>query len=779
MAQERREQLQEAARAYKRAVAVHQAVRGGATPPPIDELERWTETALYRQALLALRLHGAAGGAPALRAYRVHESQWPDTFRTPQRQVLRAWHADVPAKPAAGRAAAAAAPDAAGARTVSARRPRAVTQAHDYRAVRASAAQLLQQSSFPHADQSNAAAEQLAEQLVAAWRHGGGSADDGSADDVVDVLYELMRFTFRSQPIQRLLVHMLAAAEAYAEAIAVLERYMRVVESAWTAHGVPARTVLHGARAVDGAAEFVDTLLLGAHVQLVYMRAPGAAAALTDRLLALVGESAVGDAAAASGTTKALRAAVDAPTLARILRTSGAALHAAVPGASPSRRGAVLADARARLERAAVLDDDASETHFALACAAASERDVPAALAAARRALELEPAHVDAWHLIVLLLSAQKDFGAALSLADEAVAQADADDSADIPSGAAPPTALLSFDFPPSRFARAAAYVRLLLTHIALVEMVDGSKAALDAQPDLFAAYQSRVAPLLGGGAAGAEAPRAALDAADAFAPCFTPDAAPALAAAPAAARAAFRRAEGTALLQALWLQSAAAFRRAGNLAQSRYAIAEAEALDARAADVWVQLAQWCLAADYRPGAAVSCLYKALACSADHVAASVHLARVLLEPGELHLRGSHAASIAAVATAAHGAEELTRLSLVDDADGGPAHSEMEERARASPSVDIGVADGRRGLAPVDPAFAWRDDPALSNLSLAEALLRTATLYRGWDVPEAWHLLALQAQKAQRPLSVQRAALLEALRLEQTRPVRPLAVALRW
>ena len=106
-----------------------------------------------------------------------------------------------------------------------------------------------------------------------------------------------MRFTFRSQPIQRLLVHMLAAAEAYAEAIAVLERYMRVVESAWTAHGVPARTVLHGARAVDGAAEFVDTLLLGAHVQLVYMRAPGAAAALTDRLLALVGESAVGDAA--------------------------------------------------------------------------------------------------------------------------------------------------------------------------------------------------------------------------------------------------------------------------------------------------------------------------------------------------------------------------------------------------------------------------------------------------------------------------------------------------
>ena len=78
---------------------------------------------------------------------------------------------------------------------------------------------------------------------------------------------------------------------------------------------------------------------------------------------------------------------------------------------------------------------------------------------------------------------------------------------------------------------------------------------------------------------------------------------------------------------------------------------------------------------------------------------------------------------------------------------------------------------------MDKAFAWQYDPHLASASLAEALLRTATLYRGWDVPEAWYLLSKLSKQVGRSAAGERRNLLEALRLEETRPIRPLPAAL--
>ena len=61
--------------------------------------------------------------------------------------------------------------------------------------------------------------------------------------------------------------------------------------------------------------------------------------------------------------------------------------------------------------------------------------------------------------------------------------------------------------------------------------------------------------------------------------------------------------------------------------------------------------------------------------------------------------------------------------------------------------------------------------------MAEALLRTVTLFHGWDVSEAWHTLGQLAQQTKRSVDVQRRAFLEALRLESTRPIRPWNAAL--
>ena len=106
-------------------------------------------------------------------------------------------------------------------------------------------------------------------------------------------------------------------------------------------------------------------------------------------------------------------------------------------------------------------------------------------------------------------------------------------------------------------------------------------------------------------------------------------------------------------LLTSLWLASAASFRRSNRAEECRAAIQEAEKVDPGRAEVWIQLALL-LESGSEAGAigpatsspssrrrtkneetgdlkvAVNALYKALACEADSVSASVHLARIFL-----------------------------------------------------------------------------------------------------------------------------------------------------
>ncbi|WFD32208.1 hypothetical protein MSPP1_003251 [Malassezia sp. CBS 17886] len=813
--------LQDALRAYTRANAIHEQLRGGPaarTTPFVDEMERWTETALYRHALLSLRLYGEADGAAALRTYQAKESRWPSTFRIPQRNALRALHASalnrgrvggsapalgaVAGGAAGGAAAVAAAPLLS--RTVSRRRPHpspprnapSDAWSKDFVAIKQSATRTLENTrSLPRADESSANAERLAEQLVLSWRLD-GARGSGSADEVVDLLYGLMRITFRSSVVLRLLTHMLVAAEAYREAVLILGQYMHLVESAWKAAGGP-QTEESAIPGFDNGQHYIDAVLLGAHVYFTYLDEPQEAARLAQKLRVLVGDVdrtvPHADVPADEGETPPQLYTVAPALLARILRSAGRSkAMAAMKLPFPATRARDLTDGRALLERAVLLDAEASETYYALGYVTALQRDMHAALAAARRALELEPASLDAWHLVILLLSAQKDFCAARDLAEEALAIAESDDAADAgpQTGAAPSalTQLVSFDYPPSPRERAEAYLRLLITHNTLEELTEGVQSALQSQQELFAMFQMRLAsdPVQGEGAPTDDArallavshqrSAAAKDAALATAPPLRRDAGVGLSETPAAARAAFRAARECRLLQTLWLLSAASFRRAGDLEQSRFAIEEAEQRDALCPDVWVQLALWCVDAE-KSGPAVTCLYKALACQTDHVPAAVHLARLFLQPARLHLSASHAESIAAVATAQNGSEELMRLSLLGEGIGTEAETDLHACRTSSRSLGAREGSAHPGIAPVAPGFAWAEDPLLPPLSMAEALLRTATLYRGWDVPEAWQLLAQLSSKTGRPLAEQRQQLHKALCFEDSRTIRPLAAAL--
>lgn len=78
---------------YARAIDLHESVRGGKRANalrglPVDEIERWGETALYRNALLGVRQGEFSAGLNALRAYQAHSGRWPSDFREPQRNLV-------------------------------------------------------------------------------------------------------------------------------------------------------------------------------------------------------------------------------------------------------------------------------------------------------------------------------------------------------------------------------------------------------------------------------------------------------------------------------------------------------------------------------------------------------------------------------------------------------------------------------------------------------------------------------------------------------------------
>lgn len=780
--------LQAALHSYARAAALHEKLRGSPnkrgirTAPFVDEAERWTETALYRTVLLTMRISGEEQGLQALRAYQAEEIRWPSTFRMPQRNVLRNIQVTLLNQSrTTDPTVASPTSQTPRVRTTSSRRTRPALPSDtpssawskEFHAMKGTVIRTLEQTaSFPRADESNENTEKLADQLVLSWRLD-GSKGESNADEVVDLLYGLTRITFRSQIIQRLLVHMLVAAEAYDEAVCLVNKYALLVESTWQAIGVPdGGHTMHNGRGVDSVSEYLDTVLLAAYVELHYLGDAAASHRRVQRLLRLVGHGPSQEEGGEHAGEHAVLpvVSVDHVLYGRILRAAGSAAFALARDAQPSQRAERQNTALSLLRDALAQDPEATETHYAYAVAAAQMQEIPKALASGRRALELEPASLDAWHLIVLLLTSQKDYNGALHLAEEALSQADSDEAADahIPATGAPSalTQLASYDYPPTERERGASYVRLLATHNMLIELTEGVQSALEDQQELFRAFQARFPTSL------VPAGEKAQDAAHTVAPSFSAKTPRQLTETPAQARQTYRACRERQLLQSLWLMSAASFRRAGDLDQSRDAIQEAESLDSLQPDLWVQLALWCIDAQ-KSGAAVVCLYKALACETDHLGASLHLARLLLKPDALHLRASHAETIAAVGTAQHGAEALTRQSVLDE--GGNVDQEDEARSSASLSLGAKTTDPHNG--PVAPSFGWKNDPSIPPLSIAEGLLRTATLCNGYDAPEAWHLLSQLDVLSGRSNEMQRKHLQTALRLERVRPLRPFRTAL--
>lgn len=867
---------------YARAIDLHEAVRGGKKANALrglqaDEIERWAETALYRNALLSIRAGEPVQSLNALRSYQAHAGRWHAEFRLPQRNVIyryylrvlnrsaelgtyvdppelpppsrddwrsKAYQLSVVASvasrvqirdyeserlhrdPAAKRTSPAFTSLRVTSRTVSKRRPNAyrelrpptVSWSNETLTAQKAAFNSLQRSTaFPKADHINIEVLDFADEMVKAWEINGELGGE-QADDVAEILHGLVALTFQSQRIARYLVRVLFAAECHDEAKRALQAYSQIVDKAreteasskdnadgrkeqgtenGTAHqekkqpnGIHATD--QSARDFDSDEIYANALAQGAYLVGRHCNDYVVADKMASKALAVVQDSA--------GKVKPALEANNV-LLARLKRVSGfAKAGLAIQLADPVRRPALQTEALAELTAAVQLDDQSSESHYQLAYLQAELRDVYSAVQSARKAVELEPADVESWHLLVLLLSAQKKYKDAFKIAEVALDECENDDKGTSQgvNGSSPATfaasQLLSVDYPPRPLERNESILRLMVTYNALEELNDGAESAIAGQKELFA-YFHRVFPYAAAAASSAGTQVAAgeplqgnketgglrrygslaavsgQDSNDTVMSRSQSSAGRARSYAQRSVSVAGGTSKSNATLlpgmqlgsldedlsrsgaertlehlkrqslalAKIWLISAASFRRAGQLKECRSAIQEAERLQPDLADVWVQLSLY-FARNGSNQLAVDSLYKALACSGAHVAASVHLARLFLADTELKPTGN--ASQVAPSAAAPSAH-------------GPASSKCESTAEATLSAKA---------------------QDLSSVSLAEGLLTTTTKGVGWDSSEAWLSLGQAVQRSQRAQRA-RECFEYALQLENTKPIRPLSTAL--
>ncbi|CAO1626535.1 unnamed protein product [Jaminaea pallidilutea] len=970
---------------YARAIELHEQVRGGkrasALPGlPEDEIERWAETALYRNALLSVREGDASLGFNALRAYQAHVSRWPGDFRLPQRNVinrtfLRALnvaaetgsYVPLPALPPKSQddwrsqayqrsvvAAVAArikirdfeseraprhthlkrtdddSPPSRRpitSRTVSKRRPHLhrtmhappVSWSNEVQTIANTAAQTVQRSSeFPRAGRVNLAALNLADELIKSWKLNGEQGGE-QADDLIESLYTLTRLSFHSQRISRYLFQLLSAAQAYHEAHEALELYVSIVEKAREGDAAGSASLVEESKRrekqqeeegydlekikeqekeeedkppeekekkeprgegdaisgearqagekvlvdIDDDATFVNTLLNGAYMLVRYLDEPEAADKMAKRALKLVPYQET-----AHQNKSPWKPADEHEYVARTLRIAGTARAAwAMRQPDATRVPKLQNEALSLLRDAVDLDPESSEAHYQLALMQAQMREVSSAILTVRRAIELEPADVRSWHLLTLLVSAQKDPKAAFQLAEVALEEAEEDDENDrrqrqqslVPNGEEVNgdylgqttelrTRLLSVDYPPTAAERAEAVLQLMMTQNALEEIVAGAEVAIESQKESFQFFHdylsvtvapsiARLAPSGGGtdgtgnasGVAGgrrrgltetSNSSGLGLSGSALFRPqtvqrsrngeisnggpagdgnadgsmgkssglptvsANVGDSAGEATAAytastgssggfsrPAEARRVHQLAKEMHLLGTLWLTSAATFRRAGNIEDARSAVQEAERVDPGRAEVWVQLALLTEPDDTRM--AINSLYKALACEAENVAGSVHLARIFLEKDNLHLVAGGEGFVNGVA--------LPPASDLPQAQAGYKNVDNDgTRSRsigADPkSGDMAVGGTRSAFASTAEAQTSQASMDLTALSLAEGLLVATTNSLGWDSAEAWLFLGRVCMQTGRRTRA-RECLKWALELEGTKSVRPLGVAL--
>ncbi|GAA5866685.1 hypothetical protein JCM3774_001957 [Rhodotorula dairenensis] len=397
---------------------------------------------------------------------------------------------------------------------------------------------------LPKAGETNREYLQFLDEVVQGWKARG--APRAGVDEVIEILYNALTHTFQSHLLLRHLIRALTIAGRYDEATKALRLYrelwdkaretdakevaleMRELrsramrEAAGAGKGslsgekdsstTPPEKDTHAPDAesestglnepfavdIDSDAVFIETVVFGVRLLCRYFgeRATDAVE-LAKRAKAVFDQEKDASLKKDGGKVEA-----------DLERSLGAALGAlARHDPDADRRTKRHSQALDHLRRAVSLASVDPLNLYTLGYHLLEQRRVSEALDCAREAARLDPSMKEAWHLLALCVSAQKDMRGALEVLETAI---------DLESGDCEDDSARRWDHPTDATERLAVDMQLRLTRNAVIEYLDGPAAALVDQQEILAFFATAYAPIAntttGAHAAAASTPKSDLN---------------------------------------------------------------------------------------------------------------------------------------------------------------------------------------------------------------------------------------------------------------------------
>ncbi|KAG0233561.1 hypothetical protein BGW42_007396 [Actinomortierella wolfii] len=438
-----------------------------------EELAVWTEQALYRASLLKLRQGDQLAAIRSFRAYHNQALQWPNSFPLPRRATIyryftqclsASFKSHTQINGVNGNASTTIDEQS---QFYPASLSLEIAQIHAYWEDA-----LYAVTPFPRANEKNWRVLNMVEQIVNDRKlFGGGNDADKRA--LVETIYRASQKTFQSPRILRFLFLALVDMGQYDEAVLALKAYLDLVEiNQRVKEGDTSDEILSDEQRlrldIESEHDIVAVMVAGSRLYSKELDQPDEALNCAKKALETI--------------QKHLHSQDVKPLLSQAYLYQGIAYGLqAAKAHEPDNRPKLYAKALESLDKAIEILPLSFENHYARAVQLAETREIPAAIAAVKQALGLNASHIPSWHLLILLLSAQKDYDKALELCAVGLKESEWDK---------PDT-----DGLVASQLEGEEYLALRITQAILHDQVYGPEAALELHEGLFHLYTKVFAP--------------------------------------------------------------------------------------------------------------------------------------------------------------------------------------------------------------------------------------------------------------------------------------------
>ncbi|CAG8486912.1 7648_t:CDS:10 [Funneliformis mosseae] len=446
-----------------------------------DQLWEWSEEALYRAPLLKIRLGDTSGALQAFRTYQLYTTLWGDKFKINKRAIIykyfikllsRIYQEGTYVPPSAT--------------SLNTSEQSTVYTPHTFRNELTELHSLYENilyqiTTFPKAGEINSRMLEMVDQIMTDWTVlGSGTAAEMRG--LIEMLHRVTHKTFQSPRVLRHLINTLIIYGDYEEAELALNAYIALVERAketkiediekqmnYSLTENEENGVSHDLKLnafAETSEQVIQILITGSDLMAKYMNKA--------KLTLEIAQKAV-------NWYENDNSLDDDELLARAWRCVGVGYSLlATEETDPRKRPELHSKAIEALKISISLDSEAFETHYQLSLDYAMTRDISQAIISVRQALTLDSSSMSCWHLLVLLLSSQKDIQGALKACEVAIKESDCE-TADFTVDYSTSSAIGNDD--------GNEFLSFKLTQNALQELSSGTEVAIQNFDKLFMLY--------------------------------------------------------------------------------------------------------------------------------------------------------------------------------------------------------------------------------------------------------------------------------------------------